>query len=216
MSGIPHLEECRLRTREFLLSKRAGGHWEGHLSSSALSTATACFALETLPRDVAPPTSGGLISAGHRWLLEHQNSDGGWGDTVLSHSNLSTTVLCWAALAKAGDSAAAAISRAEGWIREAAGTLEPGALAEAIASRYGKDRTFSVPILTMCALAGRLGPNGWQHVAALPFELAACPRAWFSRLKLPVVSYALPALIAIGQVGFSQRPPINPVSRAVR
>ena len=34
----------------------------------------------------------------------------------------------------------------------------------------------------------------------LPFELAAFPRPWFGALGLPVVSYALPALIAIGQV----------------
>jgi squalene-hopene/tetraprenyl-beta-curcumene cyclase len=216
MSGVPHLEESRQRAREYLLSKRVGGHWEGHLSSSALSTATACFALESLPPEVAPPQSSELIRAGHRWLLEHQNTDGGWGDTVLSHSNLSTTVLCWAALAKAGDTAVPVVCRAEGWIRKAAGTLDPGPLSEAIAGRYGKDRTFSVPILTMCALAGRLGPDGWRHVPALPFELAVCPRAWFRRLQLPVVSYALPALIAIGQVGFASRSPANPVLRAAR
>jgi squalene-hopene/tetraprenyl-beta-curcumene cyclase len=79
--------------------------------------------------------------------------------------------------------------------------LEPDRLAPAVVARYGKDRTFSVPILTLCALAGRLGTgrDAWRHVIPLPFELAACPPGWFAALRLPVVSYALPALIAIGQ-----------------
>jgi len=41
---------------------------------------------------------GPLIEGGAGWLAAHQNADGGWGDTVLSASNLSTTLLCWAAL----------------------------------------------------------------------------------------------------------------------
>ena len=91
-------------------------------------------------------------------------------------------------------------------------------MARAISARYGKDRTFSVPILTMCALAGRFGADrdAWRVVKPLPFELAACPRGWFKRLRLPVVSYALPALIAIGQVRYRQRPPRNPLVRALR
>jgi squalene-hopene/tetraprenyl-beta-curcumene cyclase len=78
-----------------------------------------------------------------------------------------------------------------------AGGLDAGRLAEAIGSRYGNDRTFSVPILTVLAVAG-LVP--WRTVPQLPFELAALPRSWYARIGLPVVSYALPALIAIGHV----------------
>ena len=70
----------------------------------------------------------------------------------------------------------------------------PQEIAEAVRRRYGKDRTFSVPILMTSALAG-LVP--WSEVPSLPFELACLPQAWFRFLKLPVVSYALPALIAI-------------------
>ena len=181
-------------------------------------------------------------------------------------------------------------------MRRAAGSLEPRPLADAISRRYGKDRTFSVPILTVLALAGLLdrdahgggavtsgadgagrGPNtnrpqdtgdgaqgalagaatsrsrgkpvpdagdgahagptspiapadarrrsartpeaignGWRHVPQLPFELAAVPPVWYRWLRLPVVSYALPALIAIGQVRHRQRPTRNPVTRLVR
>ena len=91
-------------------------------------------------------------------------------------------------------------------------------MAVAIAACYGKDRTFSVPILTMCAIAGRLGPGkmAWKHVGQLPFELAALPAAWFGAMRLPVVSYALPALIAIGQVRHHFRPTWNPVARIFR
>jgi squalene-hopene/tetraprenyl-beta-curcumene cyclase len=91
-------------------------------------------------------------------------------------------------------------------------------LARAVIARYGRDRTFSVPILTMCALAGRLGVgrDAWRHVIPLPFELAACPHSWFAALKLPVVSYALPALIAIGQARHHHRPSSNPIARMIR
>jgi squalene-hopene/tetraprenyl-beta-curcumene cyclase len=90
------------------------------------------------------------------------------------------------------------------------------ALVEAIRRRYGKDRTFSVPILMTCALSGRLGSNGWAHVPPLPFELAVLPRGFFGALRLPVVSYALPALIAIGQVVHHFSPSPNVLVRSVR
>jgi squalene-hopene/tetraprenyl-beta-curcumene cyclase len=71
-----------------------------------------------------------------------------------------------------------------------------GGVAGLIA-RYGKDKTFSVPILTCCALAGVVD---WKRIPRLPFELAWLPPQFYKTVKLPVVSYALPALIAIGQV----------------
>ena len=50
----------------------------------------------------------------------------------------------------------------------------------------------------------------------LPFELACFPQSWFRFLRLHVVSYALPALIAIGQAVHHHRPPRNPITRLVR
>ena len=79
------------------------------------------------------------------------------------------------------------------------------------ANRYGKDRTFAVPILMTCALAGL---TSWKEVPSLPFELACLPQSWFRFLNLPVVSYALPALIAIGQAVYHHRPPWNPLTPA--
>src|SRR3712207_4897402 len=96
---------------ERLIARRTpGGWWDGHLSSSALSTATAVSALVlTTDDDVSP---------GLNWLASNQNSDGGWGDTVLSRSNISTTLLCWCAfaIAHAEDRYRSVIERTERWL----------------------------------------------------------------------------------------------------
>ena len=212
--------EALANARQSLLAARTdAGHWEGMLSSSALSTATASFAL-WLYAQHSPETGAALSHAGAAWLASHQNADGGWGDTPDSPSNISTTVLCWAALhaIESGQAAANARERADAWLDHAAGGRDASTLTRAIVRRYGDDRTFSVPILTMCALAGRLGPSAraWRRVTQLPFELAAFPQSWFRFLHLPVVSYALPALIAIGQVRHHCRPTRNPLLRVLR
>ena len=196
-------EEFAATVHRALLDRRGThGHWEGHLSSSALATATAVTALAAARRaSVSPSSDDALVSAGIRWLVTNVNADGGWGDTPDSTSNISTTALVWAAMAFGGGEAVqSAAAGAEAWISRAAGSSEPSRLAAALADRYGKDRTFSVPILTMCALAGRLGPStdAWRLVPQLPFELAVAPRRLFGALHLPVVSYALPALISMG------------------
>src|SRR5438132_462760 len=67
------------------------GDWIGELSSGGLSTATAVVALG----QVDAKAHRGLIRGGLSWLAEHQNADGGWGDTVKSRSNISTTALGW-------------------------------------------------------------------------------------------------------------------------
>lgn len=200
-----------LRAR--LLARRApGGHWEGHLATSALSTATAVIAL-TLDETHGGRSHGDFIRAGAAWLTAHQNRDGGWGDTVISASNLSTTVLGWAALSCVRDRNAAQLplDRATAWLTARVGDLRPETLSAAILAAYGDDRTFSAPILTVLALTGKLGAGteGWRFVPQLPFELAACPHRWFEWLRLPVVSYALPALVAIGQVRHHHKPTRN-------
>ena len=204
------MEPFLANARAALSAERTpGGFWVGELSPSALSTATAVFTLKLGEKPEYQP----LIRAGVAWLIANQNADGGWGDTPISFSNISTTCLCWAAL---GNDNPLSATRAEAWIRDSAGTLEPGPLAKVIADRYGKDRTFSVPILTMLALAGKLGPDPWKPIPQLPFELAALPFWFFRIVQLPVVSYALPALIAIGQVKHHHRPTWNPLFRIPR
>jgi len=236
-------------TTELLAARDTAGFWTGELSSSALSTATAVTALAITERrdNVQRSTFNAQrstskvqsssakvdcgrsetsenqmqISAGLDWLAKNANADGGWGDTILSVSNLSTTALCWAAFGAvtgADDNYRTTVDAAVRWLVKKAGSVEPDQLASAIIQSYGRDRTFSVPILTMCALAGRLGDGreAWRRVIPLPFELAACPHQWFAALRLPVVSYALPALIAIGQARHHHRPSSNPISRLLR
>jgi len=197
------LAEAYAKARAHLLSERTmEGCWAGELSSSALSTATAVCAL-TL---VDPRRFAALISGGLRWLLERQSDDGGWGDTVKSFSNISTTMLCRAALTLGKETGAAppewapmrldkSLRRTEDYLERVAGGRDPGTLAQAIRARYGKDRTFSVPILLCSALAGLID---WREAPPLPFELACFPASAYKRMNLPVVSYALPALIALG------------------
>lgn len=199
-----------------LLAERTpDGHWVGELSTSALSTAVAVSALSLVQRSKAPDRPcESLIANGLRWLAEHQNPDGGWGDTVKSISNISTGMLCPAAfhLAGAAGPYEACLRKAEDYLDRNCGKTR-SERAEAIRNRYGKDRTFAVPILTTCALAGL---SDWQEVEPLPFELACFPQSWFRFLRLHVVSYALPALIAMGQAIYRHRPPRNPLTRIMR
>ena len=228
-------------TDALLAEMNAAGHWTGELSSSALSTATAVVALARVEqvrgggcKADTPVRSGGnvrtgvsaspLIRGGLRWLAEHVNADGGWGDTTRSKSNISTTALCWAAFGavNADDQFPTVVQNAETWLRRKCGADASDAawrtafLPAAIARRYGKDRTFSVPILMTLALSGRLGADGWRLIPKLPFELAAMSHKFWGALRLPVVSYALPALIAIGQAIHHHAPTRNPLTRMLR
>jgi squalene-hopene/tetraprenyl-beta-curcumene cyclase len=210
-------------SRRLLERRAAADHWDGHLASSALSTGTAVLALDTARRNghTGSDRLSPFVTAGTSWLARHQNADGGWGDTVRSRSNISTTAIVWATLSNlaARDSQVTpAVARSEAWLRHAAGDVTPDALRAAILRRYGKDQTFSVPILTVLALTGKLGADdaAWRSVPQLPFELAALPHAWFQYLQLPVVSYALPALIAIGHVRHHFAPSRNPLTRTLR
>ncbi len=214
---------ARRRAMEALLAARVGnGHWTGRLSSSPLSTATAITAL----RLVDERLHAAAIRRGADWLVATQLADGSWGDTVESRGNLSTTLLAWAAVAATVDAAQAgdgtttpyeaAVRRAERWIVGRTGGLDAARIAAALADIYGRDRTFAVPILTHVALCGRFGDprrrEAWAAVPQLPFELAALPQRWFRLVDMQVVSYALPALIAIGQVRHALAPGLGPTA----
>lgn len=203
-----------------LAARQTPDHWRGRLASSALSTATALGTLATVDADAHRP----LIQQAAAWLTANINDDGGWGDTPESPSNLSTTLLAWAALGKADDVAtAAARQRSEQWIRNAVGSasLSETDIATAVCNTYGRDRTFAVPILTFLAILDPLGkPDApsdfWPHIPALPFELAILPHSLLRAFRAGVVSYALPALIAVGQVGHHHRRTRCPLKRPLR
>lgn len=219
-------ETCRL---DLLAQRTDAGHWVGELAASALSTATAVSALSIDLRESKRPIAGdhpvkGLIDRGVEWLLTQQNSDGGWGDTDRSCSNIATTMLCAAAihLAGAAENCSSALRRAEAYCAEmgrAAGGTSSGSSPSlrdglpALRKRYGKDKTFVVPILTNCALARLVD---WKDVSPLPFELACVPQKWYHLVNMPVVSYAIPALVAIGQARHFHKPSRNPLIRVIR
>src|SRR5436309_1399336 len=93
-------ETVETLTRRLLAMRNGAGYWEGELASSALSTATAVAALALARRPL--PEHERLVRHGLSWHARNRNPDGGWGDTVKSKSNISTTALCWAAIALAG------------------------------------------------------------------------------------------------------------------
>jgi squalene-hopene/tetraprenyl-beta-curcumene cyclase len=199
-------------------SRLQAGHWLGELSASALSTATAISALSFYldsAEVAANEISGGeretikaQIDQGFGWLVGQQNSDGGFGDTSKNYSNISTTMLVVAATEAAGRTEAHGemVAAAKKYI-DSQGAI-PG-----LKKRYGKDKTFAVPILANCAMAGIVP---WSEVSALPFEAACVPQRFYHLMQLPVVSYAIPALVAIGQAKFHFDPPWDPIRNTIR
>ncbi len=209
-------KHVRARLEKRLLAEMGpSGAWEGELSSSALAGAVAVIALHLADREA----HADAIGAGQRWLRESANDDGGWGDSPCSRSNLATTVLAWSALRLTrGHDLCPSGRRAAARVRQIVGSLEPRALADTVAASYGDDRTFSAPILTVAALCGTLGPQAaaWSLVPQLPFEAAILPRRLLSWARLPVVSYALPALIAVGLARHRHLASRNPFLRLLR
>ncbi len=191
------------------------GFWKGALSTSALSTATAISALcvyrKHAERSILKPGRiDELIDQGMAWIARAQNLDGGFGDTERSHSNIATTYLVMAAIHLADQRNEAPfceiLHRADRYVAEQGSW-------DGLRKRYGKDKTFVVPILTNCALAGLVD---WSQIPPLPFEAASLPQSWYRFAKMPVVSYAIPALVAMGQAKLHFSPPWNPLVRWIR
>ena len=109
-------------------------------------------------------------------------------------------------LAGVADEHAELLARANAYI-DSKGRLE------GLRERYGIDKTFVVPIMTNLALAGLVD---WREIDPLPFELACVPQSLYRFVGMPVVSYAIPALVAIGQARYFHAPPRNPITRLVR
>ena len=183
------MKKIALELEKKILSLRnQDGIWDGNLSSSALAVAVAIFALWKYN----PKKNKSHIEQGLNWLQNNNNVDGGYGDTTKSKSNLSTSLLCWSAFSIVADisSFQSTICKLENWLSQKIGSLEPSKISEAILTHYSGDKTFSVPILALCALSGRLGEKGWESVPQLPFQFAALPDRFFRWFNLSVVSYA--------------------------
>jgi squalene-hopene/tetraprenyl-beta-curcumene cyclase len=189
MLNFAHIEEMTEALAQQLKAKRSpGAIWRGRLSSSAISTAVSLFALYTTDKE----RYAGLIREGVRWLQHTMQPDGSWGDTTESRSNMTATLLSYTALFALGE----ATNETQAFLTNRFGGISNEKIAKGVLDYYGKDLTFSVPILVMCTLAGVVGD--WKHIPRFPFELAVLPQRFFRFFRLPVVSYAIPALIAVG------------------
>lgn len=183
------LKEIRKDAIERLMKSRSeDGMWRGSLSSSAISTAVSVFALGRIDAD----RYAAHIQAGVSWLHATMKADGSWGDSVESPSNMTATLLTYVSLYAVGQ----APPESRQYLNGKFGGDSEEALTKGVLRYYGRDLTFSVPILMMCALAGVV--TNWKKIPPFPFELATLPGRFFRYLNLPVVSYAIPALIAIG------------------
>src|SRR5450759_1588470 len=81
-------------TSQLIREQNSDGFWTGRLASSALSTAVALVVLK-LDKD---ENNDQRIVSGLQWLHDNVNEDGGFGDTPESASNVSSSLLCYAAL----------------------------------------------------------------------------------------------------------------------
>ncbi len=196
--------------QELLDARSDDGHWTGKLAASALSTATAVSAMsaclrESDGRDDREPLQA-AIRLGIGYLRRQQNDDGGFGDTDRSHSNIATSYLVLAASTLAGESIGRSLEPSQ--VDRLNGYIETQGELDGLRRRYGKDKTFVVPILTNMAIAGLVD---WSQVSPLPFEAAVFPQSMYRFLGMPVVSYAIPALVAIGQARHFRRPSLPPL-----
>ena len=174
--------------------RQEDGIWRGVLSSSAISTSVSLFALYEIDKEKYRL----VIEAAAKWLEDTMCEDGSWGDSVDSPSNPTATLLSFAALHAVGHDS----PRTRQLLTERFGGYSDDKIIEGVLKYYGKDLTFSVPILVMCAMTGVI--HSWDKIPSFPFELAVLPQRFFRFLNLPVVSYAIPALIAVGILRFKK------------
>ena len=213
--------------RRLLAQRSSPAHWTGKLASSPLCTATAVSALVLAERHVDETPSEAvdadrswlsgllirnelneLVAKSLRWLAEHQNPDGGWGDTDRSRSNIAATMSVAAAFNLTGVPVkySDVLQRAEQYIDTQGGIV-------ALKKRFAQDRQFAAAVLANCALAGMVP---WNKVPSLPFEWACLPRRWQRRMGLNSASYTIPTLVAVGQTKFHYTQHRNPFVRWLR
>lgn len=194
----PYCDLAAAQSKKLLSLRDEGGAWTGELSSSAISTAVSAYALHLCDKKRYKAE----IKSALKWLKDSAIGGFSWGDTPESPANPSATILALCALKPYRD------------LPEFKGSFDGGieklkelcdfssslGFAKSVLKIYGSDLTFSAPILAMCASAnlGDFDGGLWRHVPRLPFELALLSSKVFGALKLPVVSYAIPALVCVG------------------
>ena len=182
--------------REYLLSRRGpDGYFESRLSDSAVSTAVACVALETADAQ----KYANEIHRAKTWLVSHQNSDGLHGDSPESPTNLTASFLAYVALYR-DEKHQGELKNLRSWLLDRFGDFSFSSVRRGFLAKYGTDLTFSVPILALATTAGFFddAEEAWRQMPRFPFEAVVIPEICFKYLNLPVVSYAIPALICVG------------------
>ena len=123
-------------TRQLLQKRSSDGIWRGCLSSSAISTSVAIFALYQIDSDTYEP----YIRKGAGWLKKTMRADGSWGDSVESPSNMTATLLSYASLYAVDIPP----HETETYLKERLGGNTDEDIVQGVLSYYGKDLTFSV------------------------------------------------------------------------
>ena len=135
----------------------------GHNPRVGLQLRASIFALAMVDRQAHQ----GLIHNGLAWLAANRNDDGGWGDTIQSASNISTTVLCWSAFA--GDEHFADVCiDAENWLVRVAG----GVICAAVEYGGGSERQALETIEDKISRNVRAVLEDSQRTGATPREAA--------------------------------------------
>lgn len=190
---------------ELLANRNEQGFWDGELSSSALGVSVSVIAFHFYSSEQLSSEIGNGI----HWLIANSNHDGGFGDSPESISNISTSLLCYSALHVTRNQhreASTTTQKLAAYLKNTGIDVTSENIAKNILDFYKKDYTFSVPILATCALCGIPENDPFKPIPQLPFELALMPRSVYRFLNLSVVSYAIPALVAVGMAIFQQKP----------
>jgi len=196
--------QYKILCNKLIAEQNTEGYWTGKLSSSALAVAVSIVAIKMK----GLPAHKESVNKGLQWLLDNVNADGGYGDTPESESNVSTSFLSFAAVTfcqtKEFDGSKI-LKGIEGYLESQNISLKSGNISKSVLSHYGKDYTFSVPILSMLTICGILGDEDIRKIPQLPFELTLLPASLYRFFNLQVVSYAIPALVAVGIYTFKKK-----------
>ena len=157
-------------TSQLIREQNSDGFWTGRLASSALSTAVALVVLK-LDKESNNDTQ---IASGLQWLHDNVNEDGGFGDTPESASNVSSSLLCYAALSfclvNEKDNQPV-LKGIENYLAVQGISFTTQNLTSSVLKYYGKDFTFSVPILSMLALCEVLTDDVYQIYSTTTFRI---------------------------------------------
>lgn len=207
--------QYKILCNKLIEEQNSNGFWTGKLSSSALAVAVSIVAIKLK----GLPNHEERVLKGLQWLYKNVNADGGYGDTPESESNVSTSFLCYAAISSCQtkeNDGSCILHGIEKYLEQQGINLKSGDISKSVLSYYGKDYTFSVPILSMLTICGILGDDDIRKIPQLPFEFTLLPASLYRFFNLQVVSYALPALVAVGIYIFKKKNNSNFLVRTIR